>query len=546
MMFPHLLKTRAAALPALLGCGLPLIAPGASHAASAVADTPASRPNILFIILDDWGWRDAGAYGSTWVRTPAFDRIAREGVLFQNAFTANPKCSPSRASILTGRNPWQNGPGHVHYSHFPSGLPIYTAVLEQAGYAIGHTGKGWAPGDFAAAGFDRNPAGKPFNNATLTPPARNISRTDYAENFSHFLSQRQPGQPFCFWLGAREPHRPYEQGSAVRAGRSPDEVTVPPWLPDNPVVRGDLLDYAFEVEWADSHAAKALAILEAAGELENTLVVMTSDNGMPFPGAKGQINEAGCHLPLAMRWGGNIKPGRVVEDFVSMRDLAPTFLAAAGLPASATMTGRNLLPLLRSYRSGWIDRDASVMLLGRERHDLGRPRDTGYPVRAIRTTEWLYARNYAPERWPTGNPETNYTDCDDSPTKTIVTGRRDAFFDAIFGLRPEEMLYHLENDPACLRNVADNPRHAATKRALLGQMEAALREEGDPRMSGLGEIFDTYPYLGARRASYETWLREQLGLSEADPAAGFGRAPLENRNQSQDIFLPGAARVAPR
>src|SRR4029079_12899755 len=129
----------------------------ASRATAASADK--RPPNILFLIADDWGWRHAGAYGCNWVKTPTFDRVAREGVLFRNCFTSNPKCSPCRASILTGRNTWQLREAGSHNGLFPAGFEVYPDLLEQAGYFVGLTGKGWGPGDFRTqAKRTRNPA----------------------------------------------------------------------------------------------------------------------------------------------------------------------------------------------------------------------------------------------------------------------------------------------------------------------------------------------------------------------------------------------------
>ncbi|MCD6050375.1 MAG: arylsulfatase family protein [Verrucomicrobia bacterium] len=272
-----------------------------------------SRPNVLFIIFDDWGWQHAGAYGCDWVKTPNFDRVAKEGILFKNAFTSNPKCSPCRASILTGRNTWQLEEAVSHNGLFPSKFAVYPDLLEQAGYTVGLTGKGWGPGDFKSTGFKRNPAGPSFDTHKVAEtPAGGIGKNDYAMNFEAFLAQRPKDKPFSFWMGFQEPHRTYELNSGVRLGKKLEDVKVPAYLPDTPVVRGDLADYAIEVEYADAHIGKALQALEAAGELENTLVIVTSDHGMPFPYVKGQIHEDGFHLPLAMRWGKGIKPGRVV------------------------------------------------------------------------------------------------------------------------------------------------------------------------------------------------------------------------------------------
>lgn len=474
------------------------------------------RPNILFMIMDDWGWQHAGAYGCNWVKTPTFDRLAKEGVLFKNAFTSNPKCSPCRASILTGRNTWQLEEASCHFGLFPAKFAVYPDLLEEAGYTVGLTGKGWGPGDFKAGGRTRNPAGPSFDTAKHEVPATGINRNDYAKNFETFLKQRAPGKPFCFWLGTLEPHRPYEVDSGIRLGKKVKDAVVPAYLPDDDVVRRDLLDYSVEVEWADTQIGKALAALEATGELDNTLIVMTSDHGMPFPRVKGQIFEDGFHLPLAMRWGKGIKPGRVVEDFINVRDLAPTYLELAGLKPHAQMTGRSLVSLLRSEKSGLVE-GREVMLTGKERHDLGRPNDWGYPVRAIRTPEFLYIHNYNPERWPACNPETGLGNCDPGPTKDLLVKSQDRFYEMAFGFRPEEMLYRVDQDPACINNVANDPALAETKRKLRERLDSVLREEKDPRALGNAAIFDTYQYTGGRQKGYDTWLKNQQEGKTTEP-----------------------------
>ena len=312
----------------------------------------AKRPNILLVIADDWSFGHAGAYGCKWINTPAFDRVAREGVLFSNAFTNNPKCSPCRASLLTGRNTWQLEEAMCHYGVFPAKWPVYPDLLEQAGYKVGHTGKGWGPGDFKAGGFRAIPPGRLTRSYKLKPPLQGIGTTDFARNFAAFLEERKPGQPFCFWVGGHEPHRPYEDGAGRRAGRDPARVTLPAYYPDSNVIRSDMLDYALEVEWFDANLGKVLDQLEKIGELDDTLILVTSDHGMPFPRVKGQIYEAGFHLPMAVRWGRRVKPGRVVDDFINVRDLAPTFLEAAGLNVPASMSGRSFLGALAEREIG--------------------------------------------------------------------------------------------------------------------------------------------------------------------------------------------------
>jgi N-sulfoglucosamine sulfohydrolase len=468
---------------------------------------PAKRPNILFAIADDWGSGHAGAYGCEWIKTPAFDRIAKTGVLFRNTFTSNPKCSPCRASILTGRNTWQCKEAVNHQSIFPRDLTVYPDVLEKAGYVTGCTGKGWGPGDYTSTGWPHNPAGKEWNTIKSPAPTSGISPIDYAANFAAFLREKPNDKPFCFWLGGHEPHRPYEPGSGARAGKTRKDVQIPPYLPDNAIVRDDLLDYGLEVEWFDQHVGRALKHLEEIGQLENTLIVMTSDHGMPFPRVKGQIFEDGFHIPLAICWGQHVPPGRVIDDFINVRDFAPTFLEAAGVMPTGTMTGMSFLPLLTSQKSGRLDPSRDEMLIGKERHDIGRPNDAGYPVRAIRTPEFLYVKNFEPERWPAGNPETGYTNVDDGPTKQFMLSRFDNYYELSFGKRPMEELYLVAEDPHNMKNLAADPKFAETKRKLRERMEERLRGEGDPRMLGHADFFDTIEYTAPKTHSYAEWLK---------------------------------------
>lgn len=472
---------------------------------------PDTRPNILFIIFDDWnGSTHAGAYGCDWIKTPHFDRIAREGVLFKNAFTSNPKCSPCRASILTGRNTWQLREAVSHNGLFPAGFEVYPDLLEKAGYFVGLTGKGWGPGDFRTqAKRTRNPAGPNFDALMQDPPASGIGRNDYPGNLGEFLKARPKDKPFCFWMGFQEPHRAYEYGSGERLGKKLADIKVPAFLPDTEIVRRDLADYAVEVEYGDAQIGRTLKVLEAAGELDNTLIVVTSDHGMPFPFVKGQIHEDGFHLPLAMRWGKGIKPGRVVEDFVNVRDLAPTYMELAGLKPHEQMTGKSLASILRSDRSGWLE-NRDFMLAGKERHDLGRFQDAGYPVRSIRTREYLYVHNFHPERWPAGNPETDFGNCDPGPTKEVVKLLGGHFYELAFGKRQPDELYRISDDPECVRNLANDLAFKDILEELRYKMMSALKDEGDPRALGKGdEIFDTYQYTAGRGKGYETWLAQQ-------------------------------------
>ena len=480
------------------------VAPLTTLCADEFARLPA-KPNILFAIADDWSYGHAGAYGCKWIKTPAMDRVAREGILFTQAYTPNGKCSPSRASLITGRNPWQLGAAANHWPYFSPEFKSWPEVLGEQGYFVGMTGKGWGPGTATnAAGQNRQMTGKPFNARKATPPTSEISNNDYARNFADFLDASPAGKPWCFWYGAIEPHRGYEFGSGVAKGgkKLTDIDHVPACWPDNETVRNDMLDYAFEVEHFDSHLGRMLAELEKRGQLANTLVIVTSDHGMPFPRSKGNGGELPNHVPLAAMWAKGIsKPGRVVEDFVSFIDIAPTLIEVAGLKwaetAMAASPGRSLVEIFRSEKSGQIDPKRDHVLVGKERTDIGRPQDAGYPIRAIIKKDAVYVQNFEPTRWPAGNPETGYLDCDAGATKTFILEAHrkdptDEYWAKCFGIRPREEFYNVAKDPDCVANLASSAEHAAVMGELREAMFAELKAQGDPRMEGKGDIFDHY------------------------------------------------------
>ncbi|RAJ12340.1 sulfatase family protein [Arenibacter echinorum] len=493
-----------------------------------------NRPNILFAIMDDATYEHMGIYGCDWIKTPNFDRIANEGLLFSRAYTPNAKCAPSRSIILTGRNSWQLEEAANHWAYFPTKFKTYAEVLEDNGYHVGYTDKGWAPGIAKwENGEERFLVGKPYNEKRTDPPGDHISTNDYAANFSDFLSANKESSPFCFWFGSREPHRAYDKGIGIeRGGKKLEEIDkVYSFWPDNETVRGDLLDYAYEIEYFDNQLGKMLKTLEDREELDNTVIVVTSDNGMPFPRVKGQDYELSNHLPLAIMWKMGIKsPGRNIKDIVSFADFAPTFLELAKIEPSEhgmkPITGKSLRPIFSSTKSINIDssRDDFV-LLGKERHDVGRPNDWGYPIRGIVKEDYLFIRNFETSRWPAGNPVTGYLNCDGSPTKTEVLALRKNletfhYWDSNFGKRPEFELYNIKQDPECMVNIFGNPDYSKTSEELNTLMIDELKRQEDPRILGNGQIFDNYVYADSTGVNfYERYLDgEELGTSWVNPS----------------------------
>jgi arylsulfatase A-like enzyme len=456
---------------------------------------PPPRPNILFAIADDWGWPHARVYGDPVIETPAFDRVAEEGVLFNHAYVSSPSCTPSRNAILTGPYHWRLGPGANLWSTLDPSTPVYPLLLAKAGYHVGYNRKSWGPGKLT--GWENHPAGKRYIGGLVS-----------------FLAERPENTPFCFWLGTSDPHRPYEEGSGMNSGQDLDAIELFGCFPDNITIRSDVADYYFEVQRFDNDVAYALNILEEFGELENTIIVITGDHGMPFPRCKSNNYDSGARVPLAIRWGSGIKnPGRILDDFISLSDLAPTFLELAGVDIPEVMTGKSFVNLLMSKKEGFVDQGKrDYVLHGKERHVPAQEENMGgYPSRAIRNHDFLYIRNFEPDRWPAGTP--NYLeaaipycwlgDCDNGPTKTYMTENRNKdeyhshLWDLAFGKRPAEELYDCKNDPEQLVNLAYDPGSTDIKKELSKILLAQLELTGDPRLMGQGDQFEVHPYYGS-------------------------------------------------
>ena len=458
----------------------------AASAAAALACRPTgrhSRPNVLFAISDDQSFAHTGAAGDPVVRTPAFDRVAAEGVRFSHAFCSSPSCTPSRGAILTGQDCYRLEAGVNLWSSLPSKFETYPDLLEAAGYRIGYARKGWGPGSLEAGGRSRNPAGPRF------------------DDFRAFFETVPGGTPFCFWFGSTDPHRPYEKGSGLAADLRTDDVPVPEFLPDVPEIRNDILDYYAEIERFDRDLGGILAYLEERGQLANTLVVVTSDNGMPFPRAKADLYDYGARVPLAVRWPERVPAGRVVDDLVSLVDLAPTIIEAAGLEAHPDMTGRSLLRLLASSLQGRVEPARDHVILARERHTPWRAGRVGYPMRAVRTDRFLYIRNLEPERWPAGDPPI-LGEVDPSPTKNFVRSCKgdpqfDSYYRAAFAKRPPEELYDLTLGPGQTVNLAGRSEHAAVQESLAALLDRRLLATADPRALGHPPSWESDPHYGS-------------------------------------------------
>jgi arylsulfatase A-like enzyme len=505
----------------------------------------AARPNILFCFADDWG-RYASVYANVddrpsinqVIKTPVIDGVAKDGVLFKNAFVTAPSCTPCRSSLLSGQYFFRTGRGAIlEGAVWDASIPSYPLLLHDAGYHIGKSYKVWSPGAPADAPYGGQQyayekAGRDFcrfsERATALvkggmtfDAARQKILDQVRDNFDAFLADRKPGQPFCYWFGPTLTHRPYEKSSGKALwGIDPDSVRgkLPKFMPDVPEVRADFTDYMGEIQAWDAGVGVLLDRLKAAGELERTLVIVSGDHGMPgVPGGKCNLYDFGLGVGLIAR-GPGIKPGRVVDDYVNLVDLAPTFLEVGGVKPPDVMTGRSFLDVLHSEKSGQVDPDRTWVVTGRERHvATAREDNLPYPQRAVRTPDFLYIRNFAPDRWPMGSPKFTsvtdmpsadalehntfvaFADMDASPTKAWLVrqfGEEDWewHYNYAFGKRPAEELYDLRSDPDQMVNRADDPAYAAQKRELSARLLKVLTDAKDPRVIGDGKTFDRPPF----------------------------------------------------
>ena len=464
----------------------------------------AQKPNVLFVISDDQSYPHASAYGSKMVSTPAFDFVAKKGCLFTNAYVCSPGSSPSRAAILTGLYPWQLEEAGTHASSFSTKYVCYPDVLKDYGYFTGYTGKGWGPGNWKISGRPYNPAGPEYNDIKLQPPYTGISKNDYASNFKKFLSERPENAPFCFWFGAHEPHRDFEEGSWRKEGYSLNKAEVNAFLPDADLIRGDLLDYAVEIEWFDQQLMKCIEELKRIGELDNTIIIVTADNGMAFPHAKANCYDDGIHVPLAICWGNKIKGSQVIDALVSTISIAPTLYEVIGIIPE--MNGVSLIPLMKGEKKKY---KVDSVFAGRERHSYSRYDNLGYPVRAMRWGNYLLIRNFKPYLYPAGDPklindrnelEDAYCDIDDCPSKTFLIKNSEEkdimpYFDAAVAKRPEFELFDLKKDKSCMNNVANDPKYAKVLSEMKKMLHDKLVSTKDTRTGDNPDIWETYPRL---------------------------------------------------
>jgi len=411
------------------------------------------KPNILLVITHDTG-RHLSCYGQR-VSTPNMERLAREGVIFRQAYCTAPQCSPSRASLLTGMLPRENGMIGLAHRGFclKPDVPRLPVLLGQAGYStrlFGHQHEATGP---AALGYEH-----------FTPPEIGCDCRKIAPLVVEFL-EHSPPQPFYAVAGFTQTHRPYPETSGPL-----DSVHVPPYLPDVPEVRRDVANLNRSVEMVDEAVGMILDALDRSGLAPSTLLIYTTDHGIAFPGAKATLFDPGIGIALLMRGPGGISGGREVGSLVSNMDVLPTLLEICGQPVPPCVEGKSLLPLIRGE---------AVRL--REELFVELTYHAGYdPMRGIRTEQYKYIRSFEWRPWwyP---PNVDGGQHMPSPSKQWFARHRPEVFREP---RPEELLYDLTADPLERDNLADSPAYAGVLAELRERVEGKMRRTNDPLLSG--------------------------------------------------------------
>jgi arylsulfatase A-like enzyme len=510
------------------------------------------RPNILFAFADDWG-RHASAYAAVdgpgtendAIQTPNFDTLAKSGVLFNNAFVNAPSCTPCRSSLLSGQHFWRTNTGAIlQGAVWDESIPSWPLLLHDAGYHVGYTYKVWSPGTPRDAPIGGAPnayanQGRSWNgfSQSATKMVANGKKLDEAKqsllkqvrgNFQDMLAAKKEGQPFAYWFGPTNVHRKWTKGSGKDLwGIDPDSLKgkLPPFLPDVPEVRQDFADYLGEAKAFDEALGVLVEELKKTGEFENTLIVISGDHGPAgFPHGKCNLYDFGTRVSLAIS-GPGVNGGRVVDDFVSLPDLAATFLESGKVEKPGVMTSKSIWPTLKSHQSGLADPTRTHVFIGRERHVAeARADQLPYPQRAIRTKDHLFVINFMPDRFPLGdhyqlnggdeptvealtqNTFVTLPDEDAGPTKAwIVSNRQDEkvkpFFEHAYGKRPREELFDLNSDPHQMKNLAGEPDYQGVVTQLREQLMQELLATKDPRLVDEGKFFETPPMAGPLPAS---------------------------------------------
>lgn len=415
------------------------------------------RPNVLHVIPHDLG-RELGCHGRAWLDTPALDALAAEGTRFDGYTCASTPCSPSRGCIMTGRHAHRSGLiGLVNRGfELPAPVPTVVDVLDEAGY------------ETVLAGFQHERLRRRdlrFRRDLSTRPDGSEETGDMliergVARAEAFLRERRPGDPpFFLDLGSWETHAPWSRPEYEPYRPRLDDVEVPPFLPDAPLVRAQLARFASAVAFLDRAVGRLLDTLRATGLAEDTLVTFTTDHGIAFPRAKSTLYEPGVATTLILRWPGRVPAGRVVTERLPNVDLLPTWCEAVGVAPPAGIDGRSFWPLATGA-PGYAPRDA--VFAERNFHD------DFDPQRSVVRGRFKYVRNLARRRARSHPRDMDW-----------MREEADLWRGFLDVDRPDEQLFDLEADPDEMHDLAGAPEHAATLASLREALDAWMESTGD-------------------------------------------------------------------
>lgn len=393
------------------------------------------RPHIIFIIADDVSWDDFGCYGNPAVRTPNIDKLAQEGIRFDNTYLTTSSCSPSRNSIISGRYPHNSGAAELHTALPKEQIP-FPLILKNAGYYTVQAGKSHF-GAPALRAFDQAYEGKEGG-------------TGAEERWVKCLQERPKDKPIFAWFAAVDAHRPWQADNFGKP-HNPDKVIVPPYLADTKRTRQDMASYYNEIARFDYYVGEVIKELKKQGIEKNTLLLVMADNGRPFPRCKSRVYDSGMKTPFVIKWPAGVpKPGGVSKSMISVIDVAPTLLEVAGLKAPDEFQGKSFAKLFKNPTQEF----RQYIFAEHNWHDYEAHE------RMVRSKNLMYVLNSRPNLSNHGPADSNSSPAFEDLKSLRDQGKLSPAQAEIFMLpRPYEELYDCVKDPQQLVNVASLPEY---------------------------------------------------------------------------------------
>jgi len=413
------------------------------------------QPNFIIFIADDVSWDDFACTGNMDVQTPNIDRLAENGIKFNNTYLTASSCSPSRNSILAGRYPHNTGACELH-SQPPQDMLCFPAVLKEQGYFCGFSGK--------------------FHSHDFVRPAFDVISIDYkdignsgSDAWVDVTQNRDKDKPFFLWFAALDAHRDWGENQ-FSGTHNPDSITPPFYLANDKGTRQDLAQYYDEIYRFDYRIGEVLKVIEEQGDLENTMVIVMADNGRPFPHSKTRVNDRGMKTPFIINWPQKIKQKAECNSLISVIDIAPTLLTLADADIAESFQGYSFAKLIddpskdfRNYvfaEHNWHDFEA---------HE-----------RMVRNKDFMYILNSRPNTANMGPADVigspSHLDLTNLKSKGVLTAIQ---ADIFVTPRPEEELYYYPNDPLQIVNVASMPEYDRQLTELRDVLKEWMEKTGD-------------------------------------------------------------------